>query len=308
MHNRVLNFEQIEHFKEWGWVKVEQAFPRETAVSCQQFLWEKLRERGVLQEDPSSWTKPMIYIQEAYRSPEFDQCNTLRMANAIEELIGKERWTDKGVYGIDEIHSTWGWWPVNFALGAEQEWTVPTEGWHWDGIHFRHYVDSPEQGLLCLCLFSEIAPRGGGTLVLEGSHKLVARFLAQHPQGLESQAAIDALNMQHPYLAQLTGIASGQHASTAEARIHTFMNTLHRDSEGIQLRVIETTGSPGDVILCHPFLYHTASPNHNGVPRFMCNRTTPLKERMNLNRDDPRDYSPLEMSIRQALSDRETTS
>ncbi|REE87410.1 phytanoyl-CoA dioxygenase PhyH [Paenibacillus taihuensis] len=298
---QVLSHEQIEQFKELGWVKVEQAFSRELALACQQFLWSKLEERGIAQTDRSTWMTPMIYIQEAYRSPEFDQCNTLRMASAIEDLIGKDRWTDKGIYGIDEIRSTWGWWPVNFALGAEKDWTVPTEGWHWDGIHFRHYVDSPDQGLLCLCLFSDIAPRGGGTLVLEGSHKLVARFLAEHPEGLESQAAIDALNIRHPYLSELTGQQPGSGEASAADRVQRFMDTWHTDADGIRLRVVETTGSPGDVILCHPFLYHTASQNHNRVPRFMCNRTTPLKERMNLNRGDERGYSPLELSVRQAL-------
>jgi hypothetical protein len=300
MLNRVLSAKQIEQFMELGWVKVEEAFSRETALSCQRFLWEKLREKGVLQEDSSTWTQPIIYIQEAYRSPEFDRCNTARMADAIEDLIGVGRWKDRGVYGIDDIHSTWGWWPVNFALGADKEWNVPTEGWHWDGIHFRHYVDSPEQGLLCLCIFSEIAARGGGTLVVEGSHKLVARFLSQHPDGLESQAAIDSLNVQHPYLAELTGLTNAMDTFT-ENRIDKFMNSWHTDADGIRLRVVETTASPGDVILCHPFLYHAASQNHSGIPRFMCNRTTPLKDRMNLNRSHVVEFSTLEMSIRNSL-------
>ncbi|GBG06427.1 hypothetical protein PAT3040_00954 [Paenibacillus agaridevorans] len=99
------------------------------------------------------------------------------------------------------------------------EWTVPNVGWHWDGIHFRHYVDAPDQGLVCLCLFSDIGPQGGGTLVVEGSHHL-----------------------------------------------------------------------------CHPFLIHAASPNHSGVPRFMCNRASPLKERLRFAAAGAADESPLERS------------
>ncbi|MFC5531436.1 phytanoyl-CoA dioxygenase family protein [Cohnella yongneupensis] len=297
---KVLSPEQIEQFKELGWVKVESAFPRETALACQQFLWNKLRDRGVDQEDPSTWNVPMIYMQEAYRSPEFDRCNTARMADAIEDLIGPGRWTDRGVYGIDDVKSTWGWWPVNFSLGADKEWNVPQEGWHWDGIHFRHFVDSPDQGLLCLCIFSEVGAKGGGTLVVEGSHKLVARFLSQHPEGLESQAAIDSLNRQHSYLAELTGLINSTEEFN-EYRVQKFMNTWHTDENGFRLRVVETTASPGDIILCHPFLYHAASQNHSGVPRFMCNKTTPLTERMNLDRSNKDEYSPLELSIRDAL-------
>ncbi len=72
------------------------------------------------------------------------------------------------------------------------------------------------------------------------------------------------------------------------------------DEYGTRLRVIETTGAPGDVIFCHPFLYHAASQNHSGVPRFMCNRTTPLYDKLQLQRDD-NEYSPVEHSIRGAL-------
>jgi ectoine hydroxylase-related dioxygenase (phytanoyl-CoA dioxygenase family) len=79
------------------------------------------------------------------------------------------------------------------------------------------------------------------------------------------------------------------------------MNETHTDEDGTELHVSEITAQAGDVFLCHPFLIHAASPNHSGVPRFMCNRTTPLRDRMNLQRPDG-DYSPVEISIRKALS------
>jgi hypothetical protein len=305
---KVLAAADVEQFMELGWVKVEEAFSKPEALACQDFLWEKLKERGVEKDDRTTWNDAMMYVQESYRSPEFDKCNTQRLADAIEDLIGAGRWADLSVYGKDEVIATWGWWPVNFSFGSEQKWSIPARGWHWDGIHFRHYVDSPEQGLLCLCLFSEIGTHGGGTLIAEGSHKVVARFLEKHPEGLEAQPAIDQLNLEHPWLKELTTAAGdinndflGIGDISPELRMQKFMN-WHTDEDGFQLRVTETTGSPGDVILCHPFLYHAASQNHSGVPRFMCNRTTPLKERMQLQRDNANDYSPLEQSVRKALN------
>ncbi|MBB6735268.1 phytanoyl-CoA dioxygenase family protein [Cohnella zeiphila] len=303
MEKRVLTEEQIAQFLERGWVKVEQAYPRELALECQQYIWDQLRRFGVDRADPNTWRQPMYNLREAYRGGAFDRCNTERMADAIEDLIGRDRWIDRGVYGKEEVVGTWGWWPVNFSLGAEMPWDVPTEGWHWDGGHFRHYVDSPDQGLLCLCIFSEIGPRGGGTLVVEGSHRVVARFLEKHPEGLEPQEGIDMLNLEHPYLAELTGQAGAEVAAGVD-RVNRFMNNWHTDADGFKLRVVETTASPGDVILCHPFLYHAASQNHSGVPRFMCNQKTPLKERMNFDRADPDGYSPVEISIREALGRR----
>jgi hypothetical protein len=64
--------------------------------------------------------------------------------------------------------------------------------------------------------------------------------------------------------------------------------------------VVETTPSAGDVILGHPFLYHSGSQNPSGVPRFICNRTAPLREPMCFERMNG-DHSPVERSIRIAL-------
>jgi len=293
--NKVLTNEQVEQFIELGWVKVEEAFPREVALEAQKIVWENVEKRGVIQNDPSTWTKDMVRINENYEHDEFQKCNTKRLADAIEDLVGEGRWLDKTVYGESDKRIGFGWWPVNFSLGADEPWDVPTAGWHWDGIHFRHYVDSPEQGLLCLNIFSEIGEKGGGTLVAEGSHKVVANFLKKQKEGVVLGEGIRALNKEHPWFSELTK------KSEENDRVSKFMNETYIDDSGFKLRVVETTGQPGDVILCHPFLYHAASQNHSGIPRFMCNRTTPLKERMKFIREDG-GYSPLELSIKNAIS------
>ncbi|MFV2050460.1 phytanoyl-CoA dioxygenase family protein [Metabacillus litoralis] len=298
---KVLTQEQVNQFIELGWVKVEQAFPKEVALEAQSIVWENVEKRGVLKDDSSTWTEEMVQLNETYEHDEFQKCNTTRLADAIEDLVGEGRWADRTVYGESDKKVGYGWWPVNFSQGANKPWSVPTTGWHWDGIHFRHYIDSPEQGLLCLNLFSEIGKQGGGTLVAEGSHKVIAKFLSEQPDGIELEEGIRALNKQHPWFSELT--ASNQKDDTTnneQDRIEKFMENPYVDEDGIKLKVIETTGSPGDVILCHPFLYHAASQNHSGVPRFMCNRTTPLTERINLNRPDG-NYSPLEWSIKSVL-------
>lgn len=301
MITKVLTTEEIEQFQELGWVKVKQAFSREKALACQDFLWDKVEETyDVKRDQPASWIRSLIFHQISYRGPEFDMCNTQRVADAIEDLIGEGRWREHVVYNEQESdYPTWGWWPVNFHHGRDKPWDVPTEGWHWDGSHFHHFVDSPDQGLLCLCLFSDVGPQAGGTLVAEGSHKVVAKFLARYSEGIDLGAGIQTLNAEHPWLAELTGLSPipNEHQS----RIDRFMNQYVTDGDGFKLRVQEVTGEPGDVILCHPFLYHAPSQNHSGKVRFLCNRTTPLFERMNLDRDDDAKYSPLERSIRAAL-------
>lgn len=290
-HTSVLSESDIEQFIELGWVKVPQAFARRDALAAQAVVWEQVEKRGVHQHDAATWTLPMVQINENYDTPEFRACDTERLSNSIEDLVGSGRWVGRGQ------PNRWGWWPVNFAKGADSEWDVPTGGWHWDGIHFRHYVNSPDQGLLCLCIFSDVGVHGGGTVVVEGSHKVVARFLAGRPEGVELGEGIQAVNEGHPWFRKLTG----KDPDGINNRIDYFMHQPVVDADGIGLRVIETTAEAGDVILCHPFLYHAAAQNLSGVPRFMCNRTTPLAEKLSIFAESDQGYSPLEISIRKAV-------
>lgn len=289
----VLTASQIEQFMEAGWIKLEEAYSAEQALAACDHVWSQVEKRGVDRRDPGTWTQPMVRMNENYSTPAFAACQTERLRGAVEDLIGEGRWYHRNK------PIGWGWWPVNFAHGADRPWDVPTEGWHVDGIHHPQFIDSPEQGLLLLCLFSEIRPRGGGTLVAEGSHRIVARVLADHPEGLGVRQVID-LAKAHPWLAALTGGAPLEDPSAS--RIETFMDRTAVDADGSRLRVVEMTGGPGDVVIGHPFLFHAASQNHSGVPRFMCNNQAPLNDRLLLNRTAGDAYSPLELSIRGALS------
>ena len=60
----------------------------------------------------------------------------------------------------------------------------PRPGWHKDGDFFRHFLDSPEQGLLTIVLWSDIEHRGGGTFVAADSVGPVARLLAERREGI----------------------------------------------------------------------------------------------------------------------------
>lgn len=296
MVRKVLSVDQVDQFITCGYTKVEQAFPAQQALAAQEFLWGKLETRGIKRDDRTTWTQPMVQISEGYDEPVFRGCHTDRLCDAVEDLVGAGRWK------MDR-NAVWGWWPVNFSKGADVPWDVPTGGWHWDGIHFQHTLDAPDQGLLLLCLFSEIGKQGGGTLVAEGSHQVVARFLHRQAQPVELNSAIQQVNAWHPWIHDLTTATDATTASNGvPARVQRFMHQATVDADGTSLRVVEAMGGPGDIYLCHPFLYHAASQNHAGRPRFMCNRTTPLKQHMNFNRPDG-DYSPVEISIRQAMKD-----
>ncbi|GCE16071.1 phytanoyl-CoA dioxygenase family protein [Tengunoibacter tsumagoiensis] len=289
MQFKVLTDAQIEQFIECGYVHLEEAFSHQQALRAQDFLWQRLSELGINKELPSTWQEPMVHLKETYANDIFNACATPRFFDAIEDLVGPGRYT----YAYDTTRD-WGWWPVNFSQGADKPWVVPTRGWHWDGMFFRHFIHSAGQGLLVLCLFSDVGPHSGGTVVAEGSHKLVTRFLQNYPEGIELNEAIKLFGESHPWIAQLTGKTDTELADRNEF----FLN--YQQYDDVRLRVVDTTGKAGDIYLCHPFLFHAASQNHSGIPRFMCNRSTPLLESMQFQRDDNA-YSPLELSIKEAL-------
>ena len=64
-----------------------------------------------------------------------------------------------------------------FAPRAWEPASATSPGWHKDGDFFRHFLDSPEQGLLTLVLWSDVEHQGGATFVAADSVGPVARFL-----------------------------------------------------------------------------------------------------------------------------------
>lgn len=114
-----------------------------------------------------------------------------------------------------------------------------------------------------LALLANVEPKGGGTQVLSGSHRLVHAWFQKHPPPATAKSGeLRNLLRAHPYVDAL--LSPGE----TERRIAQFMRSTE-DHEGVPLQVIELTGSPGDVILLHPLLMHAAAPNNSDEPRLM---------------------------------------
>lgn len=63
----------------------------------------------------------------------------------------------------------------------------------------------------------------------------------------------------------------------------------------------EMTGKIGDVILMHPLMAHSASRNSLRVPRIITNPPVALKEHFNFDREDPNEYSLVELKTLRSL-------
>lgn len=250
---------QIDTFVNDGIVVLRDTIPRELAEPIIARVWQML---GMRADDRSTWTKPYVHLQDVMKSPDVDLVYTPELIGAFDDLMGAGRYA---------LNRHLGWWPVTFPGHHPPPWRPPTGGWHVDGSWFHHHVYSREQGLLTIHLYSDIAPGGGGTAIIPGSHRFVARCLAKlEPQGTK-----------HP---------------GADPEFQQYIADNLR-------RAVEVTGRVGDVALMHPFIMHAQSPNTGNAVRMLCNPCQSLTEHMKFHRENPADYSPVERAIIEAAGD-----
>jgi hypothetical protein len=252
---KVLSEADVEHFITRGYVVLRDAFPAHVAAGVREALWRRLK---LSPNEPTAWQKAVIHLQEDFSDPPFSQAFTERLYGAYDDVVGEGRY---------RRHTALGWWPIAFPGFEAPPWQAPVGGWHVDGIQFHHHIDSRDQGLLPIFLFSDIGPGDGGTAVDAGSHLRTARILAA---------------------AEPDGLAVGE--------------LCKRMNEIPPVSPVEMTGRAGDVVLLHPFMLHARSPNTGRSVRFICNPCVTLHEKMNLKRSNGADYSPVERAIVRALA------
>ena len=245
----------IDHFLEKGYVVVRGCFDRTLANEWTDLAFKRL---GYDPSDPATWSEPRVHL------PSMNRVSIRQLAprawSALCDLAG-------GSERIAGDEPSWGDGLIcNFNLRADEPWQAPSPqcpGWHKDGDFFRHFLDSPEQGLLTIVIWSDIQPQSGGTFVACDSVPVVARHLLAHPEGL----------------------LPGQFGGLIDACSD----------------FVELTGQIGDVAILHPFVLHAASNNPSGRARFITNPPISLKEPMNFNRADPADFSPVERGVLRGL-------
>ncbi|HEX7034429.1 MAG TPA: phytanoyl-CoA dioxygenase [Pseudomonadales bacterium] len=224
----MLSGTQIERFVSDGFVRVDEAFPRDLADRCRDLLWTKV---GCVRDDPSTWTKPVVWLTNCDERPFVQAANTTRLHRAMDQLVGPGRWIPRSSLGA---------FPVRFPASED----TGDTGWHVDvsfpgaGSDPNDYqtwhvnVRSRGRALLMLFLFSDVGEHDAPTRIRVGSHRIVARLLEPVGEPGLRGPRID--------LAPTAGCAEAL-----------------------------ATGPAGTVYLCHPFLVHAAQINRGSQPRFL---------------------------------------
>jgi len=254
---------QVEQFIRDGFIRIDHAFPREVAEQGCAVMW---RDIPFDPHDPATWTKPVIRLPGYGGGPFEKAVNRPVLHDAFDRLVGKGRWEPRDGLGT---------FPVRFPHPDDPGDT----GWHVDRSFpgddcdpkeqhdfsaWRVNVTSRGRALLMLFLFSDVGKDDAPTRIRVGSHMDMARFLEPAGESGMSQMNLGKMSVDRP--------------------------------------MALATGEAGTVYLCHPFLVHAAQRHRGSTPRFMAQQALGLLEPYRLHREDGA-YSPVEISIRQALRD-----
>lgn len=237
-----------EVFTTDGFIRVPEAFPRADAETMSSLIWDVFERRfGILRADPSTWTRPFRKgpLNEIGNSPVFWNLFSDRLVAAIDAILGEGQWN---------LPNQLGDFLITFPNATS--WELPHEGWHSD----EGFVP----GLIAFVFLNEVGSQGGGTLVVQGSHRLPrldATRATPDGEGRKWKARWEAEH-QCEWIRAL-----GTPGDPGKRRARFMDRTT--EEEGIPLRVVELTGGPGDVVLCHPWLLHGIAPNAASSPRFM---------------------------------------
>jgi hypothetical protein len=270
---------QHDQFHQQGFVRIEGAFAADAAAAMTDHVWTSLTKRfGVSKTDPATWKLPLgLGLKGLRRDALFREVATPTTKAALDELVGEGSW---------EYPRHWGQFLVSFPNPGAKTWTVP-HNWHTDWP----YRASPKGpvGALLFGFLSPVPPRHGGTVALEGSPEIVRAFVAKRPQVKTEKMKVTRLALMNsdPWLKDLNfGHDDGN-------RVERFME-MKSAINGVPVRVTELTGDPGDIVIGHPWLLHSAAAHCGTQPRFMFlqrvkpHENSPDESTAGPRRDDPR--------------------
>jgi len=140
---------------------------------------------------------------------------------------------------------------ILFTLPNAATWTVPHAVWHLD---VPRLPQGGAPGVQIFTFLNTVAPGGGGTLVVAGSHRLL-----NTGERIASRDVKKRLKRE-PYFKALMSRDTGDRLR--------FVQEPGRVGD-VEVQVVELCGEPGDVYFVDMRMLHTLAPNTAPVPRMM---------------------------------------
>nr|WP_221380972.1 phytanoyl-CoA dioxygenase family protein [Actinoplanes polyasparticus] len=251
----MLNDDQLAGFRDTGLLSLPGAIEASQAAAMVDRIWEHLSDSNqIVRDRAATWPlSPPTGLRALTAEPGFAALGSPTVRAVLDDLLGAGRW---------QPPRRWGRLLVTFPSRTKQ-WDLPTGGaWHNDFVPLRSGVG--ERALQLFMILQDLPARGGGTLVLTGSHRLVTRYIddtgkAPHPSSLRRALGGNS------WLRELW--EPPEHAG-GEQRVRRYMMDGLRIDD-VDLRVVEVTGRAGDVYVMHCDTFHAAAPNIHDRPRIM---------------------------------------
>ena len=244
---------QLEAFHRDGFVRLAGALDGAQVESMRARMWQRLERNGADPGNPATWSADKAFSLQKIRRADRPPADCPVVCAAMDAIFGAQKWAPP---------KDWGQALVTFPTTAP--WAIPWHVWHLD--HSYQYPRDAIRGVNLFTFLSDVEPRGGGTLVVRASHRLVDRFVGS-VCGLSTKkmkVLRKQFNATDPWWMELTAGGDGSDAD----RRQRFMD-VDTNIDGIDVRVVELTGKAGDVVLGHPWLVHNGSPNTLAQPRMM---------------------------------------
>lgn len=272
---RVLDRNDAVHFIEHGYVVVKGAFSKKLAQTIAEAAWTELEEHhGLDRRNPGSWERSPSNTGRPGRIRTRGTGRRFRLVSDAPPAAMSQADLVGGLHRLLDGESlSWGDGVIANFGSPGIPWRPPDprqSGWHKDGWHFRHFLNSPEQALVVVPIYCDILPKSGGTFIAVDSVAPVARLLARFPEGL------------HPDGVQGWG--------------YLVPGLIDQCT-----RFEELTGEAGDLVLLHPYMLHRVSVNASTRPRFIANLAPVLNEAMCFSRPGHTGYSLVELAVLWAL-------
>jgi hypothetical protein len=184
----------LDAFVSDGFVKLEQAAPREVADAARTELWKQL---GVPPGDPQHWSAPVMWASDLTGAGPFGELTrSPKLAAALDRICGTAGWVPRGALGNVA---------VRFPVSPPDD----DRGWHIDANTPQPdgswTVTGRPHTVLLLTLLSEVGPEDAPTRIRTGSHRDVARVLSDEPVALaEMGRLVDHASAERP-VAYATG-------------------------------------------------------------------------------------------------------
>ena len=245
----MLTDEQRRAFHDDGFVALPGAVGTKDVARMRERIWRRLESKGAVRDDPSTWRAEQANGLRTVRRGDPDPRDSSIFTDALDDVMGPGAWRTPG-----------NWGQVLITFPSPGPWDVPHRPWHLD-----HRYDQPRDviwGVNVFLFVDEVEPRGGGTVAVRGSPRHVRRFVDQiRPATRTQKQWREAFDRSHPWFTALS-----DRTDTAD-RVERFLTET--EIEGIPTQVVELTGRPGDVVVCHPWLIHNIASNTGHRPRMM---------------------------------------